>query len=69
MTSVLGNIVEMLVYSAVYMIIALVALKVVGAVFASDFEKRIAEENNVALSIICACVLLGIAILVASVLR
>ncbi len=69
MTSVLGNIVEMLVYSAVYMIIALVSIKVVGAVFASDFEKRIAEENNVSLAIICACILLGIAILVASVLK
>ncbi|HEX2965048.1 MAG TPA: DUF350 domain-containing protein [Syntrophorhabdaceae bacterium] len=69
MTSVLGNIVEMLVYSAVYMIIVLVSLKVVGAVFASDFEKKIAEENNIALAVICACILLGIAILVASVLK
>ena len=69
MTSVLGNIVEMLVYSAVYIIIVLVTLKIVGAVFASDFEKKIAEENNIALSVICACVLLGIAILVSSVVK
>jgi len=69
MTKVLGNIIEMFVYSAVYMIIVLVCVKIIGAIFTTDFEKKISEENNVALSIICACVLIGIALLVAAVIR
>ena len=66
---VFGNVIEMFVYSAVYMIIVLVSVKIIGAIFTSDFEKKISEENNIALSIICACILIGIAVLVAAVIR
>jgi uncharacterized membrane protein YjfL (UPF0719 family) len=69
MTRVLGNVIEMFVYAAVYMIIVLVSVKIIGAVFTADFEKKISEENNVALSIICACVLIGLAVIVAAVLK
>lgn len=69
MTKVLGNVIEMFVYAAVYMIIVLVAVKVIGAIFTTDFEKKISEENNTALSIICACILIGFAIVVAAVVK
>jgi uncharacterized membrane protein YjfL (UPF0719 family) len=69
MTKVLGNVIEMFVYSAVYMIIVLVSVKIIGAVFTTDFEKKISEENNMALSIICACILIGFAIVVAAVVN
>lgn len=66
---VFGNVIEMFVYSAVYMIIVLVSVKIIGAIFTADFEKKISEENNIALSIICACILIGIALLIAAVIR
>ena len=44
MTKVLGNVIEMFVYAAVYMIIVLVSVKIIGAIFTTDFEKKIAEE-------------------------
>jgi uncharacterized membrane protein YjfL (UPF0719 family) len=66
---VLGNVIEMFVYAAAYMIIVLVSIKIIGAIFTTDFEKRISEENNVALSIICACIFIGIAILLAAVVN
>ena len=66
---VFGNVIEMFVYSAVYMIIVLVSVKIIGAIFTADFEKKISDENNIALSIICACILIGIALLVAAVIR
>jgi uncharacterized membrane protein YjfL (UPF0719 family) len=69
MMKVFGNVIEMFVYSAVYMIIVLVSVKIIGAIFTSDFEKKISEENNIALSIICACILIGIALLLAAVVR
>ena len=69
MMKVFGNVIEMFIYSAVYMIIVLVSVKIIGAIFTTDFEKKISEENNIALSIICACILIGIALLVAAVVR
>ncbi len=69
MMKVFGNVIEMFVYSAVYMIIVLVSVKIIGAIFTTDFEKKISDENNIALSIICACILIGIALLVAAVIR
>jgi hypothetical protein len=69
MWKVLGNVTEMFVYSAVYMIIVLVSLKIVGAMFSTDFEKKIADEGNIGLAIICACVFVGIAILLSSIAR
>jgi len=65
----LSNIIEMFVYAAVYLIIVLISLKIIGATFASDFEKRIAEENNVGLALICAAVFIGFAILLSSIVR
>jgi uncharacterized membrane protein YjfL (UPF0719 family) len=69
MWKILGNIIEMCVYSTVYMIIVLVALKIVGATFSTDFEKKISEEGNTGLAIICACLFIGIAILVSTVVK
>jgi len=69
MWKMLGNVVEMFVYSAVYMIIVLVSLKIVGAIFAADFENKISEEGNVGLSLICACLFIGFAILLSSLVR
>lgn len=69
MSKMLGNIIEMFVYSAVYMIIVLISLKIVGATFTTDFEKKISEEGNTGLSLICACVFIGLAILLSTLVR
>ncbi len=69
MMKVLGNVIEMFVYAAVYMIIVLVSVKIIGAIFTTDFEKKISEENNIALSIICAFMFAGLAIVVAAVVK
>jgi uncharacterized membrane protein YjfL (UPF0719 family) len=69
MWKTVGNVIEMFVYSAVYVIIVLVALKIVGAMFSTDFEKKIADGGNIGLAIICGCVFLGIALLLSSIIR
>jgi hypothetical protein len=69
MWKLVGNVIEMFVYSAVYMIIVLVAVKIVGSVFSTDFEKKISDEGNIALAIICGCIFIGTALLLASVIR
>ncbi|MBP1747745.1 MAG: hypothetical protein H6Q52_284 [Deltaproteobacteria bacterium] len=67
MWKVLANSVEMLIYAAVFIILSLVAVKIVGATFTTDFEKKIADENNTALAIIIASLFIGLAIIVASI--
>lgn len=67
MWKVLANSVEMLIYAAVFIILSLIAVKIVGATFTTDFEKKIAEENNIALAIIIASLFIGLAIIVASI--
>lgn len=69
MWNILGNIIEMCVYSTVYLVIVLVVLKIVGATFSTDFEKKISEEGNMGLAIICACLFIGIAILLSTVVK
>jgi uncharacterized membrane protein YjfL (UPF0719 family) len=69
MWKLVGNVIEMFVYSAVYMIIVLVAVKIVGSVFSTDFEKKISDEGNIALAIICGCIFIGTALLLASAIR
>jgi hypothetical protein len=69
MWKIFGNIIEMCVYSAVYMIIVLVLLKIVGATFSTDFERKISEEGNIGLAIICACLFMGLAILLSTVVK
>ncbi len=69
MWRVLSNIIEMFVYSAVYIIIVLIMLKVFGATFTSEFEKKISEDGNLALSILCAGLLIGLSLLLASIIR
>ncbi len=65
----LGNIVEMFVYASVYLIVVLVATKIVGATFSGDFEKKMCEEGNFGYCLICAAICIGMAILLAAVLR
>jgi hypothetical protein len=67
MWKVLANSVEMLIYAAVFIILSLVAVKIVGATFTTDFEKKIADDNNMALAIIVASLFIGLAIIVASI--
>ena len=69
MWRMLGNIVEMFVYASVYLIVVLVATKIVGASFSGDFERKISEEGNLGHSLICAAICIGTAILFASVIR
>ncbi len=69
MWKVFSNIIEMFIYSAVYMVIVLISLKIVGSMFSTDFEKKISEDGNVGLSIICACVFIGLALLLSTLIR
>jgi uncharacterized membrane protein YjfL (UPF0719 family) len=69
MWKVLSNIIEMFVYSAIFIIIALVSIKVFGATLTAEFEKKISEEGNIAISIICAGLLIGLSLLLASIIR
>lgn len=67
MWKVLANAVEILIYSAIYIILALIAIKIVGATFSTEFEKKISDENNIALAIVCASLFTGLAIILASI--
>ena len=64
----LGKVLEMFVYSAVYMIIAIVSLKIMGTSFFADFEKKIADENSLSVSLVCAATLIGLALILSSVI-
>lgn len=64
----LGKVLEMFVYAAVYMIIAMVSLKIMGAGFFADFEKKIADENSLSVSLFCAATLIGLALILSSVI-
>ena len=69
MWRILGNIVEIFVYVTTYVIVSMIAVKVIGVTISSEFERKIAEEGNVGFSLICAALFIGIALLVSSVLR
>lgn len=69
MWRVLSTIIEMFVYSAIYILIALVSMKIFGATLTSEFEKKISEDGNLPLSIICAGLLIGLSLLLASIIR
>lgn len=69
MGKVLSNVIEMFVYSAIFLIIALVSMKVFGAALTSEFEKKISDDGNMALSIVCAGLLIGLSMLLASIIR
>jgi len=69
MWRMLGNIVEMFVYASVYLIVVLIATKIVGASFSGDFERKISEEGSLGYSLICAAIYIGMAILLASVIH
>jgi hypothetical protein len=69
MWRVLGNIIEMFVYASVYLIIVLIATKVIGASFSADFEKKISDDGNLGYSLICAAICIGMAILLSSIIR
>ncbi len=67
MWKVLANSVEMVIYAAVFIILSLIAVKIIGATFTTDFEKKISDDNNTALAIIVASLFIGLAIIVASI--
>ncbi len=69
MWKIISNIIEIFIYSAAYIVVILVSLKIVGASLCSDFEKKITVEGNIGLSIICGCLLIGIAIIISGVFR
>jgi uncharacterized membrane protein YjfL (UPF0719 family) len=68
MWKVLANSVEMLIYAAIFIILSLIAVKIVGATFTTDFEKKISDENNIALAMVVASLFIGLAIIVASII-
>ena len=69
MWRVASNVLEMFVYASVYLIIVLIASKILGASFSSDFEQKIAEGTGLGYALICAAMMIGMAILLASIVR
>lgn len=69
MWKLLSSVIEMFVYSAIYIIIAMVSVKIVGATFTSEFEKKISDDGNLPLAVICAGLLIGLSLLLASIIR
>jgi uncharacterized membrane protein YjfL (UPF0719 family) len=69
MWKVFENIIGMFVYAAVYVVIVMIALKVVGATLSPNADGKISEEGNVGLAIVFGSLLIGLAILLASVVR
>ncbi len=68
MWRILANIVEMLVYASVYLIVVLIATKIMAASLSADSEKKISYDS-IGHSLICAAVCIGMAILLASIVR
>lgn len=69
MWRVASNVLEMFVYASVYLIIVLVASKILGASFSSDFEQKIGEGTGLGYALICGAMVIGMAILLASIVR
>jgi hypothetical protein len=69
MWKIFENIIGMFIYAAVYVVIVMVTLKVVGATLSPNAESKISEEGNVGLAIIFAALAMGLAILLSSVVR
>ncbi|MCX7856589.1 MAG: hypothetical protein N2513_01185 [Deltaproteobacteria bacterium] len=65
----LGNLLEVFVYSVIYVLILVLGTKVVGAVFSPDFEKKIVESGNLGLSIVIASFFIGVALIFFSVIE
>jgi len=68
MWHVLATVVEMFVYASVYMIIAIVGLKILGASVSPEFEKRL-SQSDFGPSLICASLFIGITLVLVAVIR
>ncbi|OPY70509.1 MAG: hypothetical protein A4E57_00512 [Syntrophorhabdaceae bacterium PtaU1.Bin034] len=68
MWKILGNIVEMFVYASVYMIIAMVAMRIVTAGLPPESEKQ-TSESGIAYALIFASLFIGMALLLSAVIR
>jgi uncharacterized membrane protein YjfL (UPF0719 family) len=68
MWRIVGNIAEMFVYASVYMIIAVIGLKIVGATLSADFEKRV-SENDTGFCLIAAALFVGLSLVLAAVIK
>jgi hypothetical protein len=68
MWKILGNIIEILIYASVYMLITMVAMKLVTANLSSDLERKV-PENGMGFSLILAAVFIGMALIVSTVIR
>ena len=68
MGKILGNIVEMFIYASVYMVIAMVAMKIMAATLSPETEHR-NPDGNMGLSLILAAVLIGLAVVLSTVIR
>jgi hypothetical protein len=68
MWKILGNVIEILIYASVYMLITMVAMKIVAASLSSDFERKV-TENSTGLSLILVAVFIGMALIVSTVIR
>lgn len=65
---ILDGIVESLVYSAIGIIMAVLAYKIVDWLTPGSLNEKIAKDGNIALAIVAASLILGICIIIAQVI-
>jgi hypothetical protein len=69
MMGVFWSIVQLIVYSVLFIFLVVLALKIVGSIFSANFEKEIVENRNIGLSLILSSLLIALAILFSSVIK
>jgi putative membrane protein len=62
----LSNLLASVGYSAVGIVIFIVAYKVMERVLPFDVDKELAEDQNTAVGVLLGCIMLGLAIIIAA---
>jgi hypothetical protein len=68
MWRILGTIIEMFIHGSVCLLIAIIAVRIVGASLLSDSEYRM-PKNTLGFSLILAAVFIGMAIILSTVIK
>ena len=68
MLRILSNIVEVFVYSTVYLFIVMVVIRLVAANLSLEFEKQ-DKDNRLAVSLIIAALLIGLGLVISAVIH
>jgi uncharacterized membrane protein YjfL (UPF0719 family) len=62
----LSNVAASIGYSAIGIVIFIVAYKVMERVLPFDVDKELAEDQNTAVGVLMGCIMLGLAIIIAA---